>query len=316
MKKSIAVFIAVLLWGWLPAASAAPVSLSGDTTLKYESAAVADASVESATRFSIRLLAEKKLTETWSLYARLGAQYTTNPLFTDFNTAAYAADAKAATAIDQFGAVYKAESFSAKLGRQTAMIGSTLLLYNRDDANIGKDAFVEGIKLEAAAGRFDLSGIYARENNLWTANNDLFAVRAAYNFSKHANLGLLYGQYRYLDGNTTRHWAVDGTVKSGKHTFTAEYTQSDASDQNKAYALVWNYAFDDKTSLCIKNFRVETNGDMGKQSDFDNNHQGFHYGLTRAFNKTLSLELVYKSQTELLSTTKNNVFEATLTQTF
>lgn len=64
----------------------------------------------------------------------------------------------------------------------------------------------------------------------------------------------------------TNHWAIDGTYKIGKNTFTAEYTKSTANNAGKAYAARWNYGFDDKTAVQITGFRVEANGDMGKHT--------------------------------------------------
>lgn len=316
MKKRLVALVVGIIWSFAAIAAAEPFSFSGDARIKYESSSVGDAPVESGTRFSIRLTGEKKLSSEWSLYTRLGAQYATNPLITDFNSSTYGSDSKAVAAIDQYGLKYKKGGFNFTLGRQSTTIGTTMLLYKRDPENIGKDAFVEGASFNVTSGNFDVWGVFARENNLWTPNNDLWAVRTGYNFSKSANLGVLYGQYKYLDGSTTRHWAVDGTLKSGKHTFTAEYTQSDASEANKAYALVWTYDFNGKTSIYVKNFRVEANGDMGGQSEFDNNNRGLQFGLVQTFSDTLNLELVYKNQTELMSGMKNNIFEATLTQTF
>lgn len=68
------------------------------------------------------------------------------------------------------------------------------------------------------------------------------------------------------------------------------------SNDNRAYAVTWEYGFDDKTAVYLTGFRVETNGDMGQQSDFDNNNRGLYYGIKHQLSKNNSLELVYKDQ--------------------
>ena len=191
-----------------------------------------------------------------------------------------------------------------------------LSLANNHSGDYGKDAFVEGLALTGNMGALDISAIFAKENSLWTPNNRLFAIRGGVNLSKNAGMGVTLAQYQYYEGDTTQHWAIDGSVKSGKHKLTAEYTQSNKSSENMAYALIWSYGFNDRTTFYLTNFRVEANGDMGAQSEYNNNNRGFHYGITHSFSDALSLEIIYKDQYGLTDNAKNTKFETTLRHTF
>ena len=317
MKNIIATIMVGFLLTAAPVA-AAPVEFSGSASVKYEVVNHAYTPLEPNTMYTATLRGEKKISSGLSVFARFGVQQVTRPGFSDsdYNLAAYGADTSLVAAIDQYGLIYKKNNLAFKFGRQDIGIGVTTLLYNRSETNIGKDAFVEGLALNGSIGAVDISAIFARENSLWTPNNSLYAVRGGYNLSKNTGLGVTLAQYQYYDGDTTRHWAIDGSLKSGKHKLTAEYTQSNRSSENMAYALIWSYGFNDKTNFYVTNFRVEANGDMGAQSEYNNNNRGFHYGITHSFSDTLSLEIIYKDQYGLTDNAKNTKFETTLRHTF
>ncbi len=314
------IIVAVLAGIFLTAApvAAAPVEFSGSASVKYEVVNKPDTPLEPNTMYTITLRGEKKIAPGLSVFARLGMQQVNQPGFSDsdYNLAAYNADTRFVAAIDQYGLIYKKNNWAFKLGRQDIGIGVTTLLYNRSETNIGKDAFVEGLALTGNMGALDISAIFAKENSLWTPNNRLFAIRGGVNLSKNAGMGVTLAQYQYYEGDTTQHWAIDGSVKSGKHKLTAEYTQSNKSSENMAYALIWSYGFNDRTTFYLTNFRVEANGDMGAQSEYNNNNRGFHYGITHSFSDALSLEIIYKDQYGLTDNAKNTKFETTLRHTF
>ena len=312
MKNILALVLAGILITAAPA-SAAPVEFSGSTSFKYEVVNKPDSPLEPNMMYTIMLKGEKKIAPGLSAYARLGSQQVTHPGFSDsdYNLAAYDPNATSLAAIDQYGLVYKKGGLSFNFGRQDVGIGLTTLLYNRPETNVGKDAFVEGLSINGK-----ISSIFARENSLWTPNNSLFAIRGGYSLSKNTTLGATLGQYQYINGDMSRHWAVNGTVKSGKHTWTAEYTQSNNSTDNMAYVLTWSYDLNKKTSFYVTNLRVEANGDMGKQSEYYNNNRGFRYGLNHSFSEKLSLEIIYNDLFSLSDNTKNTKFETTLKYTF
>ncbi|MPN24695.1 hypothetical protein SDC9_172097 [bioreactor metagenome] len=73
---------------------------------------------------------------------------------------------------------------------------------------------------------------------------------------------------------------------------------------------------DDKTAVSVTGYRVEANGDMGGQTDFENNHRGVHYGISHSLKEDTMLEFVFKDEKELGSSMKNKTYEATVSYTF
>ena len=300
-----------------PANSAGPNSdpfkLSGAISVKYERDA-ADGPPTQGTMYTFRLNGELDIGSGWSLYGRLGAQYATEPQVADFNPAAYGENQKLAVAIDQFGITYKRDKMVYKLGRQEVTIGTTALLYNHDETKIGKNVFVDGVSASGTAGAVDLFAIAAQEN--WDKENKLYAIRAGFNPSQSINCGLTLGRYQYTGGGGTGHWAIDGTYKSGKASLTGEYTQSSRSTDNMGYAVILGYGFTEKLLASITHFRLESEGSMGQQSDFDSGNRGFHYGLAYKLDGASSLEVIYKDQRTISNGAKNSKLEATLTYRF
>ncbi len=315
MKTIIAVFAVGFLLTMTTPTHAEPLEITGTATVKHQSV-TADGATESGTMTTLTIRGRQLIGKNLSVYARLAAQYASNPSLSDYNLDAHGTDNKFVAQIDQFGLLYKPGDFSFNLGRQEAMIGKTALLYSRADTNVGYGKFVDGLTFSGASGQYEFSGIAARENNVGMTNNDLFALRAGYNFSKVTNAGVTWGKYQVVDGDTTNHWAVDAGTTWGKSTFVAEYTQSTASQDNRAYAINWTYDFDGKTALYLTNFRVEENAAMGGQSDFDGGNRGFYYGLTHAINDKLALEVIYKDQVRLGDNAKNSKLEIWLKHEF
>ena len=297
---------------------------SGDVSIKYERDTMEDSPHMDGLMYSLRLNAEKQLSPGFSLYARLGAQYATQPSLGDFNTDAYDVNKKGVIAIDLFGVTYKKGSFSYKLGRQDMTIGTTALLYSRSDTNIGIRNFVDGLTVEGKIGNIALTGVAVQEDNDGSADNHLYAIHGTYDVNERMQVGATLGRYIYADGSgqNTTNGAVDAVYKFKKSTFTAELAKSNADQDNKAYAVTWNYAFNDKTAVYVTAFRVEPYADMGQQSDFDNNNRGFYYGITHQLTKNDSVEVVYKDQKTLRdaedapSGSHNTKIEATLTHAF
>lgn len=316
VKTAIAAMAACLMLIMVPAANAAPVKLSGEVSIRYETDAAADGPTESGLIYTFTLKGRKEIGKNLSLYGRLGAQYAGNPDLGDTDLPGYDKSVRSAAAIDQFGLVYEANKFTYILGRQNIAVGVTALLYSRPETNIGANAFVDGLSVAGTAGSFDVSAIAARENNIGLDNNSFYALRAGYRLSKCTTIGITQARYQYYNAGASNHWAMDGTITWGKSSLTAEYTQSNSNAENIAHAIVWNYKFNAKTAMYVTNFRVGAHGDMGGQSDYDNNNRGFHYGIIHSFDDKLSLELIFKDQVALVGDIKNTKFEATLRNTF
>lgn len=307
---------AVLLF-FLPSfVFAAPPEFSGNAVIHFDSLHAAGSPVKSGTAYSLTLRGEQILDPDFSLFLRVGAQYAGNPAFADFKPGDSHQDRKTALDIDQFGLIYNRGSLKYVLGRQSASVGVTCLLYNRSDDNIGRNAFVDGFSVAGTIGRFDLSAIVAQENSIWRKSSRLYAFHGGSKLSRELSVGLTIAGYRDINAGSSSHWAADAAWTRGRHTFTAEFSRSDRKTANQAHALKWTYDFDKKTSLQVTSFRVEANGDMGGQSDFDNNNRGFHFGIVHAVSDKLTLEAIYKDQVALTDRTKNDKMELWLRYSF
>ncbi len=315
MKEISAVLAAALLLSTSDPVFAESFKISGTATVKFE-ADTADGKTESGTMTTFTIRGEQVIGKNLSLYARLAAQYASNPNFADYDTGIHGADTKFVTQFDQFGLLFKPGDFSFNLGRQEAVIGKTALLYKRNSENVGAGAFVDGLSLAGNAGKFELSGIAARESNIAFSNNDLYTWRVGYNFSESTNAGVTWGKYHVFGGDTTKHWMIDATTKWGKLAVTGEYAKSSASNDNQAYAASLNYDFDGKTALNVTNFRMDSLAAMGGQSEFDSDNRGFYYGLTHALSDKWAVEVTYKDQTTLSTSKKNSKFEVCLKHEF
>jgi len=318
MKKLLAILVAGISFYQVPVALAGPVNMTGDVSIKYERDTADGAAGVSGMVYSTKLMGEVNLGAGWSGYACLGAQHLTTSGLGDFNTnfGVYDMDKKSVLAVDQYGVIYKTTNLVYKLGRQDVGVGKTALLYSRADSNIGKKTFVDGLTASGTVGVMAVSALIAQEDNADSLDNKIYAMRAGYSPRENLNWGLTLGRYQGPSTESTNHWAVDGTYKFGKNSLTAEFTTSSSSVDNKAYAAIWNYEFDHKTAASITGFRVESNGAMGQQSDFDNDNKGVHYCITHNLSTADSLEIVYKAQKTISGGQSNNKLEATFTHGF
>lgn len=317
MKKLIIVTLMSMIISTASMAFASePVKLSGDVSVKFERDTASGDAAAAGTMYTLKLKGETKLGDGWSLYARLGAQYATQPTLADYNGDFYGPDKKSVAALDQFGITKKTDNIVYKLGRQDLTIGTTALLYSRPDSNVGKKNFVDGLTASGTVGAVDLSAAIVQEDNPGTQDNKIYAIRTGFNPNKSLNWGLTMGRYQDSVNGSTNHWAVDGTYKFDKSTLIGEYMKSSSSADNKAYAATLNYGFDDKTALYITGFRVGANSDMGQQSDFDNGNKGIYYGITYKLGEADNMEVVYKDQKFISDGQKNTKLEATFTHSF
>ncbi len=315
--------VAMLLAGatlTMTTAAFAEVKFSGDVSVKYEKDTEDGAADVSGNVTTLKVLGEADLGSNWSFYTRLGAQHVSKVGLGDFkDSLAYDPDKKSVVSLDQFGFVYTDKEFTYKFGRQDVAVGNTALLYSRADSNIGKHNFVDGITASGKSGILDLSAVVAKEDNVsGVGDNRIYAVRAGYSPIENLNYGVTLGRFQSKDSalDSTNHWAVDGTYTLGKSSLGAEYTKSNSDTENKAYATTLNYDFDGKTAAYVTAFRVEANGDMGGQTDFENNARGSHFGVTHQLSDAYNFELVYKKWKEIGTTDKSTSLEATVTYSF
>jgi hypothetical protein len=294
---------------------AGPVEISGEASVKYQRDR-AQGESDNAMIWTLTIDGQTKLSEDLTLFTRLGAQKSSHYGFGDF----YNIDTKkSAIALDQFGLSWKKDELAFKLGRQDAEIGATSLLYSRSGSNIGKHMFVDGLTVNGFVGDTEIAAVLAQEDNDKSAGRDnrLYALRAYYTQVENWTFGATLGRYDNKEaGEKTNHWAVDAAYAFGKNNLTAEWTKSNANSDNKAYALVWDYELDDKTSVSLTGFRVEGAASMGEQSDFDAGNKGIHYTVNYKIADDINLEAVYKDQKDITTKEKNNSTELTLAFAF
>lgn len=325
MKKAVVLLtLSAVMAASGSACAAEAVTWSGDVVAKYQRDKQEGGETTSGFLYTFRLKGEADLGAGWGLYARIGAQYAQNPSQADYKASsesdtAYGENEKFVATLDQFGVTYRQGNFAYKLGRQDVGVGAMSLLYSRSDSNIGHRAFVDGLMVAGKSGAADVNAVIAREDNSGKENNELYSVHVGLQPTERFNYGVTLAHYndKAIGDDATNHWAIDSGYKLGKHSWTAEYTQSDKSEDNKAYAVRWDYNLDDKTGLYVTAFEVQANADMGAQSDFDNNNRGVHYGMTYQLNKNAGVEVVYKDQNSLAdSGGKNSKLEAVFTRSF
>lgn len=290
-----------------------PVEISGEASVTYQRDR-AQGQSQDGMIWTLTLDGQTKLSEDMTLFTRLGAQAISRYDFGDF----YNNDTKkSAVALDQFGLSWEQDELAFKLGRQDAEIGATSLLYSRSASNIGKHVFVDGLTVNGFVGDTEIAAVLAREDNADSRDNRLYSLRAYYTQVENWTFGTTLARYDNKDaGEKTNHWAVDAAYTFGKNSLTAEWAKSNANSENKAYALVWDYELNDKTSLSLTGFRVEAQASMGEQSDFDFGNRGIHYAVNYKIDEDINLEAVYKDQKEIGSGLKNNSTELTLSVAF
>lgn len=317
MKKGIAMLLAGLSLMGMPAVNAEPVKITGEAAVKYERDTAQDDPAVSGTMSTLKLKAEAELGSNLSLYARLAAQKATRPALTDFNAAAYAENTKSVAALDRFGLIYKAGSLDYKIGRQSLAIGTEALLYKRDDDNIGKHSVVDGLTATGKIGAIEVSAAAVREDNeAGNPRGKIYALRTGYSPADKLHWGLTLGRYQNAAAGSTNHWALDGKYEFEKSCFSAQYTTSSQSENNKGYIMNWTYDFNGKTAISLVAFRMEAAGAIGGQSEFDSDNKGFYYGLTHKLSDGACLGVVYKDQRQISDGKKNAKFEATMNYTF
>ncbi|MDD4601773.1 hypothetical protein SDC9_11485 [bioreactor metagenome] len=316
MKKVIALLALGTSLFAATAAFAAPVNLNGETSVKYVHEDFEGESSQTGMVYTLKLMAEAELNKNLSVYTRLGAQRTRqNQVGSDFNPDAYS-NKRSVLELDQYGFIFNDNDWVYKLGRQDATVGATALLYSRSDSNIGKHNFVDGFSMSGTAGVLDMNALLAREDNVGHDKSRVYALHTGYTISDNMNVGLTLGRFHGSTVPSTNHWAVDGTYQLGRNSWTAEFANSSSSSDNKAYAVAWNYDVDDKTAVSVTGFRVEANGDMGGQTDFENDSRGVHYAIAHSLKDDTVLELVVKDEKNLTSRANNKTYEITLGYSF
>lgn len=314
MKKAMLLAVATATVMSSSVAMAAPVELDGQVSFQYRTDTSEGAERNDGSKLTFTLNALTHLDAHFDAYARLGAQYLSRSGFhPDF-----AADDKFGYAsIDQLGFIYKNAGVNYKIGRQAVTLGETALLYN-NAAYIGNDKFADGVTATLKSGVTDLKVVAVREARDYNNSNKLYAVQASYKPAKDWKVGGVVAKYDYEDPavKDTNHWAVNAGYTMGKAGLVAEYTKSNADDQNAAHAYGVTYDFDGKNSAYVYQFSVAQNGDIGGLTDFDPSSKGMYYGVDHKINKDATFSLFYKDLKSTTTDKNSTAFKAIVTYKF
>jgi len=312
MKKSLlAATVAATLVLSTAGVFASPVEFDGTASYRYRADTNDVSSDEKGSIFKLTLGAKTNVAENLDAYARLGIMHLTNEAVgKDFIGSGKTSEG----IIDQFGFNYSNAGFNYKIGRQSATIGGTALLYN-NNYYVGRHSMVDGINITGKTGVTSIDFIAAEEDN--ASDNRLYGLRASYSPAKDWVVGATLAKYAKESAADTNHWAVDASYTAGKATYFGEYTKSNASTNNSAYDLGISYAFDDKNSAYVIAYKVEANGDMGAMTDFENNGKGFYYGFDHKFDKATTGSLFFRQRSVVDGDADDNTsFRATVTYKF
>jgi len=293
---------------------ASPVELDGTASFRFRSD-TNDSGDKNGSITKFVLNAKTNVAQNLDFYARFGAEGVSNSTWGSPKDFTDATGTKGFVGeIDQYGFLYHNAGFNYKIGRQSATIGATALLYN-NNFKIGKSAFVDGINVTGKTGVTSINVIAAQEDNSGAVDNKLYAVHASYAPTKNWTVGATLAKYdATLDSN---HYAVDAAYTAGKATYFGEYAKSDANTQNAAFDLGVAYAFDAKNSAYAIYNRVEQFADMGQHTDWENDGKGVYYGFDHKFNKATTGSLFLRTREQIVAPANDNTsFRATVTYKF
>ncbi|MEN6565447.1 MAG: hypothetical protein ABFC57_04035, partial [Veillonellales bacterium] len=77
------------------------------------------------------------------------------------------------------------------------------------------------------------------------------------------------------------------------------------------------YKFDNKNTVSVTNYKVETNGNINAMTTFDSNRKGFYYSADHNFTKDTALHLLYRDMSVVKGAADDNTsFRATVSYNF
>lgn len=295
-----------------------PVELTGSVQLQHRNDTETNAESFTGTQFTAVINAKTEVQKNLDFYARFGLQNVSNSAFSaakDFNENGDTSKSFVGT-VDQYGFLYHNGGFEYKIGRQDITIGSTALLYN-NSAKIGKYVFTDGVSVSGTSGITSLQATAVREDRATSdEKGKVYALQASYQPSENWTVGGVVARYASPTVKSN-HWAVNTGYEMGKYALAAEYGQSDASASNKAYDLGLTYNLDDKNAISVTAFKVEENGSMNGNTDFDNGRQGFLYSFNHQLTDSTALNLYYQDSRNIAdSSIKYSSFRTTLSYSF
>lgn len=319
-KKLLSTAIATMMALSTGIALAAPVELDGSASYRYRNDTNTTAEDHSGSIYRFTLNAKTKIATNLSLYARFAAEGLSRE---GFGSDMIQHDpGKFIGEVDQFGFIYSNKNFTYKLGKQDAVIGGTGLIYD-STGYLGKNNGLSGISITGTTGVTSVSVLAGQENAYGEPDNKVYAAHASFSPVKNLTLGGTIAKYKA--DNDTNYYAVDAAFTKGKATYSAEYANSDADSDKKAYDVGVSYAFDSKNSVSVTNFKIEDNAtisqpDFGSMTGYEGNGKGFYYSYNHKFTKDTSATLFYRDFKDIIDKgngkNHNTSFRATVNYNF
>ncbi len=310
MKKIITAALAAAMVLTTGAVFAAPVEFDGQVKVQYRSNTADGAPDTQGGIYSFRLNAKTALSNNVDLFARFAAQSLSgDKIGPDFSKAKYG---NSVAVIDQYGIIVKDNDFQYKVGRQGLSISPTALLYSSEGYIGEKYGLFDGVVATGKSGVTSLQFV-AGKGDIDTKDK-IYSVHASYSPAKDWTVGGTIAKANPNAGSDRTFWGTDVQYTIGKASFVADYLKSDDDIKNDALVLGVTYAFDDKNNLSAYSHKTEANAAI--YTDWDPGEKGAYYIYNHKFDKTTSLNLLYKSNTAIGTDTDNTSFRAAVAYKF
>ena len=310
MKKIITTALAAAMVLTTGATFAAPVEFDGQVKVQYRSNTADGSPDTQGGIYSFRLNAKTALSNNVDLFARFAAQSLSgDKIGPDFSKSKYG---NSVAVLDQYGIIVKDKDFQYKVGRQGLSISPTALLYS-SEGYIGEDmALFDGVVATGKSGVTSLQIVAGKSDK--DTKDKVYSVHASYSPVKDWTVGGTIAKANPNAGSDRTFWGTDVQYTTGKASFVADYLKSDADTKNDALVLGVTYAFDDKNNLSAYSHRTDANADI--YTDWDRGEKGAYYIYNHKFDKTTSLNLLYKSNSAIDTDADNTSFRAAVAYKF
>ncbi|AIF51973.1 hypothetical protein [Pelosinus sp. UFO1] len=312
MKKIITTALAAAMALTAGAVFAAPVEFDSQIKTQYRSNTKDTVADTQGGIFSFRLNAKTALDKNVDLFARFAAQSLSgDKIGADFDQNKYGNNGL--VTLDQYGIIFKGKDFKYKLGRQGVSITPTALLYS-SESYIGENmSFLDGLVVDGKSGVTSLQFVAGKSDQ--TTKDKVYSLHGSYSPAKKWTVGGTIAKSNPNAGSDKTYWGTDVQYATGKANFVADYLRSDADTNNDALVLGVSYAFDSKNTLSAYSHNTGSKSNIA--TDWDNGQKGAYYIYNHTFDKTTSLNLLYRSNIATESIAKDNTsFRATVAYKF
>ncbi len=268
-------------------ATAQPITIEGDTTIKYESLQYKTPGIsdlESVER-TIRLNMATPLSAQTSLFLRLGHQ-------------SYSGDStdSTKTALDQYGLSWKTSHRTVRIGSQDTYLGAYGAMFD-NSSNVGEGMF-RGIDIrdERGTNHYHLATGRLDPNLFDDARSRTFVGTEWAHYVGNTRLLTSYLHIPNLPKKADDFVGFSINHPSGKGEWLTEFVRSSAPTGNQAFLVGLNYQPTEKQALKLIAGQLLDNAvPEGKSSlgGYDNGIRGFQLTMIQALNPSNRISLKY-----------------------